>query len=1017
MIRYLISRPIGTCVVTLTLVALGIIATFYLPVSLLPDVPVPEITIQASYPSADAGQIQQIIATPIRNQMLQLNKLEDLDAISTDGQVTIKLRFDYRADMNLAYLEAHEKIDMLMETFPRNMIRPRVIKASAGDIPIFQLNVAYQDNGGDFLQLSNFCENILKRRLEQLPEIALVDITGLAKAQVVIKPDKLLLQSGVISLNTLAALIENQAGDQGSIVIKDGPYEYGISFEATLRRIADIENLYVKVGGDNPRLIRLGDISETYVKEQEQGGLYVFNKRRAIAMAIVKQSDAQLLLLKPKISTLIENLKVEYPNLIFTISQDQTRLLELSISNLLNSLIAGAILSFVMILFFMKDKRNTLLIALTIPVSLSVTLLGFYILGISINVVSLAGLLLGIGEIIDSSIIIIESIQERLQQDGTDECSLIDACVGGTQEVANPLLTAVLTNSVVYLPLLFLSGIAGALFYDQAIAVTLALGVSLITSYTLIPVIYFQIFKNVDTRISKPTKALRISENVYNTIFRVTFKKTAWVTLFWLVLISGGIWCAQSIDKKGMPNITRTELEVYIHWNEQITTKESTERLKSTLEDLPVDSRMEGVYIGQQQFIFNSRLQQSRSEARIVFQVNSVDSYNSLSSAIEQYFQDKYPQAAIETRPAMNVFEQLFQTQEPPLRIQLYGTNNNVPPSMEVIDRTCSLLRENNISLSRPPRRQKIRLHLLNSTLLLYDVDRDEIIRVLKANLQDANVGLLHSEQQQIPIMLGSEINFSGLSELLDQTFVANRQGSMIPVKNLIRDTRVLDFSSYHMSKDGIYISLTPNVDNTDIEAITHTVKNLMSSNTELTAQFAGSYYRNLSYIEDLQKIVAVALLILFFILAAQFESLVQPLLVLMTILFGLSGAILMLYLSGNSINIMSIIGMVVLIGLLDNDSILKIDLMNRNRDRYSLIETIRLGGKARLQSQLMTVLTTVLGLLPVLWSTGLGAELQKPLALAVIGGMLSGILISWTFIPLTYFLLYKISSSRKLNG
>jgi multidrug efflux pump subunit AcrB len=177
---------------------------------------------------------------------------------------------------------------------------------------------------------------------------------------------------------------------------------------------------------------------------------------------------------------------------------------------------------------------------------------------------------------------------------------------------------------------------------------------------------------------------------------------------------------------------------------------------------------------------------------------------------------------------------------------------------------------------------------------------------------------------------------------------------------------------------------------------------------SSLTFRFDGSYFRNISYIQELVSIILVAIGMLFFILAAQFESLKQPLIILLTILFGITGALLCLYLAGNSLNIMSAIGLIVLIGLLDNDSILKLDTMNRSRNKISLTEAIRLGGQKRLQSQLMTFLTTVLALLPLLWSSGLGAELQRPLALAIIGGMPLGVLISWTFIPLTYFWLYK---------
>ncbi|WP_025764393.1 efflux RND transporter permease subunit [Dyadobacter tibetensis] len=1009
MVRYLIYRPIGTCVVALTLVVLGIIVTRLLPVSLLPDIPVPEITVQASYPNADARQIQQIIAQPLRNQLLQLNHLDDLEAISNDGQVIIKLRFDYDTDVSLAYLEANEKIDILMESLPRDMQRPRVIKAGAGDIPVFQLNVQYKDDSSDFLELSNFCENVLKRRLEQLQEISFVDMTGLAMAVVLVQPNISSLQQTGATLNDLSELIRKQSGELGNVIIKDGPYEYSISFEASLRNTRDIENLYFKIGKENPRLIRLGDVAKISIQEQKPTGLYTFNGKRAIGMAVIKQNEAQLLRLRETMNSLVKTFEKDYPQLDFKISQDQTELLDLSISNLISSLITGALLSFVMILFFMKDKRILLLIGLVIPISLTITLLGFFVFGISINIVSLAGLVLGIGEIIDSAIIIIENIEQHLErQQEIGAVSISDACIHGAEEVIKPLFTSVLTNSAVFLPLLFLSGIAGALFFDQAIAVSLALGISLLTSYTFIPVMYFQFFKNTKPAKSLPTAASRMSLKLYNRVFYFAMKHPGIMVSFWVLLTLGSIWVVKHIDKRGMPAISRTELETYVNWNEPVSPQESDRRLISIINKLDVKPLETGLFVGQQQFLLNNRLHQSSTEALVIAKVNSPAAFDSLDLAISKSIQQDYPSAVYETRPALNVFEQLFQTAESPLRILLSGRHSQLSPTLAMVDSTNKLLAKNGIIVQAPPRRERIQLHVQTDKLLLYNVDAEQVIKVLRMQLNNENIGILRSDQQQIPIFLGNQTSPLGLQDLLNKSFVTNRDGQYISLKEFLNYTKSVDFAALYMGKDGSYVPLEPEVKNENVPALRTKVENLLSSVEMLSSQFTGSYYRNLSYIEDLAGIILIAVGMLFFILAAQFESLQQPFIVLLTIVFGTTGALVSLYLAGNGLNIMSAIGLIVLIGLLDNDSILKIDTMNRTRDTLSLMETIRKGGEKRLQSQLMTLLTTVLGLLPILWSSGLGAELQKPLALAVIGGMLLGVLISWTFIPLTYYWLEK---------
>ena len=488
---------------------------------------------------------------------------------------------------------------------------------------------------------------------------------------------------------------------------------------------------------------------------------------------------------------------------------------------------------------------------------------------------------------------------------------------------------------------------------------------------------------------------------------------------FWILMIISCVWVAKHIEKIGMPTISRTELETYINWNEPISPEESNRRLIGIMEKLNIKLLHTGLFVGQQQFLLNNRLHQSPTEALLIAKVNSPAAFDSLNSEISNILHSNYPGVVYETRPALNVFEQLFQTAEPSLRILLSASNSQAAPSLALIESTNKLLKENGIHTKMPPSRERIQIHILTDKLLIYNVDSGELIKMLRMQLNDENIGMLRSDHHQVSIFLGSKSTSVNLQELINTSFVVSRDGHFIPAKALLHYSRSVDFASLHMGKDGSYVPLEPKVKNGNVPALRAKLESILSRGSLISTRFTGSYYRNLSYIEDLTGIILIAITMLFFILAAQFESLQQPFIVLLTIIFGVTGALIFLYLAGSSLNIMSAIGLIVLIGLLNNDSILKIDTMNRHRDDPFLMESIRKGGEKRLQSQLMTFFTTVLGLLPILWSSGLGAELQKPLALTVIGGMFVGVFISWTFIPLMYYWLekYQISNkSKRLN-
>ncbi|OIN59485.1 efflux RND transporter permease subunit [Arsenicibacter rosenii] len=1034
MTRYLLHRPIAVCTVTLVLVVLGILALRQLPVSLLPDIPIPEITVQVSYPAASARELQRSIELPLRNQLLQVNHLDDIQSAVQDGQATITLRFDYGTNIRLAYLETNEKIDALLSRLPRDLERPKVIRAGAGDLPVFTLNVwPKAGKPQDFPALSDFCENVLKRRIEQLTDVALVDATGLAQPEAVVQADPGKLAALGLTDRQLADLLKQANLQPGNFTVREGPYQYSVRFGSVLQTRQDIENLYIPVGGtaggsnaaltdprvsyfaDNVqqsgnaqtaaprRLLALRDVATVSIREQPQKGVYVFNGQRTVGMAIIKQSDAQLLHLRRELDKLLRQFQTDYPDMSFALSQDQTELLDLSISNLVSNLLTGALLTFVMVFFFLRDRRLPLLIGLVLPVSLAVTFLGFYGLGLSINIVSLAGLVLGVGEIIDSAIIIIETIEESREAGASIE----EACVTGTEEVIRPLFTSVLTNSAVFLPLLLLSGLAGALFFDQAVSVSLALGVSLLCSYTLVPVLYYLMYRNRRAHperqgiavpdeearqlsFSQETRVMRWLAAAYNFLFRAAFRFKGSLLACMVLLLAGAVWMSGQIGKQGMPAVSRTESEVAIDWNEPLTVAENQRRVTTLLGLLKTRPDYVSAFIGQQQFVINRMgLQQTENETLLSIQLPSVQAYETLNHEIAQTMRRLYPDAVCRIKPAANVFEQLFTTNEPAARLKLYNTRSAeaIPADdAERIRRTMGQGRGVGY-------RQRLTVRLLPDRLLLYDVDDEVVIQALKTAFNNNQVTTLLYDQRQLPLVL------SGSGPVDWQTaFVNNRQKQPVPLRQLIDITPTVDYKTLFADKEGVFVPI-------DFDALP-TLK--LPDEPNVLMVWSGRYVRDRQYLTELGWIVCIAIALLFCILTAQFESLQQPLIVMLTIMLGLAGAVWALYLADDSLNVMSAIGMVVLIGLLDNDSILKIDTMNKGRAAHGLMEAIRLAGLRRLKSQMMTFLTTVLGLLPVLFSGGLGAELQRPLALSVIGGMCVGVLISWTVIPLLYWFLER---------
>ncbi len=996
MVKFLIHRPIAVLVTTFSLVILGIIVFRKLPVSLLPDIAVPEISVQVSYLASSAKELNQTITKPLINQLLQVNHLQDITAESRDGYVLLKLRFDFGSNIDLAYIETNEKIDAIIGNLPRNLSRPIVIKAGASDLPVFNINVCNTQNAS-FLELSEFCENVLKRRLEQSKQVALVDVSGLSKAQVSVVPKKEVLQSLGISNADLSSIIQDNNIELGNFVVKDGQYQYNIRFSSVLKTVSDIEQIYLRKGA---RVFQLKDLAIVKIEEQVLQGQYMYNGRRAVCMAIIKQADAQLLDLEKELQSQLTQYKKDYPNLSFSVSQDQTELLKLSISNLIGNILFGGFCTLVMIFFFMNDLKKPVLIGLILPISLVITFLSFYLFNISINIVSLAGIVLGVGEIIDSAIIVIENIEDK-RESGSD---LQNACIDGTQEVIVPLFTSILTNAAVFLPLIFLSGLAGALFFDQAIAVSLSLAISLLCSYTLVPVLYFLFYKKQSHFDSKNTFLANKIEQLYNWFFELVFNnKKSFFIIFILILLSV-IPLFTYTTKQGMPKISHTELEAGIDWNEPISVQENERRVTTILNELDNKPIYTSSFIGQQQFILNNDLKQTQNESQINIKVISQRDFDIVSLAIRKTLTTKYPNAKLEINPSKNIFELLFNSNMAPLSVKIKSNQSSEVPSSTTVSEIHKLLFQSNAKTDVPPIQNRLYITIDKEKLLLYNVDYQQIYQLLKTIFNENIIGNLKAENKYIPIQITSVSEKT--NNELNTALVKTKDGNNISLNQLITINTDTDYKTYFQGKEGNYYPF--NFYNQNVSDLKINISNILKNYPNIEFSFSGATENNSKLINEIFMILLVAIGLLYFILTAQFESFTQPLVVMSTILFGLTGAVFLLWICGSSINIMSLTGMIVLIGILDNDSILKIDTMNKSKKTMGLKEAIKAAGKKRLKSQIMTFLTTILGLLPVLFSDGLGSELQKPLVLSIIGGMCLGIIISWSFIPLVYFWLNK---------
>ena len=390
MIRFLLQRPIAVLMAFTACFIVGLVTYFTIPVSLLPDIAIPEITVQISGQNTSARELENTVVKPVRLQLMQVAGLRDIHSETRDGAGIIRLSFDFGTNTDLAFIEVNEKIDAAMNYLPREVERPRVVKASATDIPVFCLNLTLKtiENDEAFLDLCQFAETVIKRRIEQLPEVAMVDITGILGRQLQIVPDMKLLDMADITLNDLESALSANNIEPGSMTVRDGYYEYNIKFSTLLRTPEDVQNIYIR---KNDRIFQIKDLAKVAVVPEKETGLSLANGERAVTLAVIKQADENMDNMKEALAEVTDYFKSIYPDIEFTITRNQTELLDYTISNLKQNLSLGFLFICIVAILFLGDVKSPAVIGLSMVVSIIISFLFFYLFNMSLNIISLSG--------------------------------------------------------------------------------------------------------------------------------------------------------------------------------------------------------------------------------------------------------------------------------------------------------------------------------------------------------------------------------------------------------------------------------------------------------------------------------------------------------------------------------------------------------------------------------------------------------------------------------------------------
>jgi len=995
---FLIRRPIAVIMAFLAFCVIGLVTYLSLPVSLLPDIAIPQITVQASDGNLSAREMENSVIGPVRKQLLQVNGLDEIRSEVRDGVGTITMRLKFGTNTDYAYIEVNEKIDAAMNYMPHGTTRPKAIKASATDIPVFYLNIALKDENGthqQFLEMCSAAENIIRRRIEQLPEVAMADMTGVPSQCLMITPDEALMRSYGLSISDIENALTNNNVEAGSMRVKDGVYEYTVKVSTLLHDRADVENIYMQCG---ERYIQLKDISKVEIKTKDEQGMSLADGKRVVTLAVIKQADEGMDAMKKRIGDIMWQFEHQFPNLSFSISRNQTELLDYTISNLKQNLMIGFVLIIIVAIFFMGGVRSSLVIGISMIASVVIVFIPFYVAGKSLNIISLSGLILVVGMMIDNALIVSENIAQWRRRGYTLRVS----CVRATREMMTPLLSSSLTTVAVFVPLVFVQGMAGAIFSDQAFAITAGLGVSYVVGIILLPILYRQ-FASREQKADKG--GLAVVSDFYDKGFDYVVKRQRLIMTLALLMLPVCWLMFSLIGKSRMPAIDYKELTARIEWNGEVNTEENRLRTESLFAATKESAEEQCAYVGVQSYIVEASNDMSQTEAELYWRVASTDSVEVVMNKALSWMAVNHPSSSITFAPPMTIFEKIFDTSEPDVIAQISSKGKELNSNeIRAIEKRVVESAESGQATALTFKNVK-NIVIDRKALEIYGVSINQVKQLIENSVSGSLVTTLHSYNSYMPVCIsGSEHSIDDL--LANGNIVVTDNGgkkSEIPLRQLVEEKTSEELKVITAGKEGEYIPICfYNVANGD--ALCSSVRQALVDNPNIDVSFSGSFYGNKKMMKQLIVILVISLLLMYFILCAQFESFLQPLVVLAEIPIDTAFALVVLWLCGHTLNLMSGIGIIVSCGIIVNDSIIKIDTINELRKAgMPMMQAIHTAGRRRLRAIIMTSLTTIGAMLPILFTNDMGSELQQPLAIAMIATMVIGTLVSLFVIPLVY--------------
>ena len=1026
-----VKRPVTILMLVFIIVILGFVSFTRIPLDLYPEMEFPYAVISTTYNGAGPQEIENLITGPIEQSVSTVQNLETLQSVSSEGSSLVILQFKYGVNMDQAALDLREKIDMVKGAFPDGTNSPMVFKANMDSMPMLTLSLSSESLS--MSELQTLAEDTVKPRLERAEGVASVSVTGGVEDIIEIRTKNEKLSGYGISIGYLSNILRSENVSQPGGTVKKGTQELTIKTTGEFSSLAEIEQMLIPLPTGST--VQLKDLADIELKPDQQTTISKADGNPAINIAIQKRSDSNTVKVSEAAQAGIAQIQGELNGVKITVVHDSAEYIKASLKSVTEHGVVGALLAVLLLYIFLRNVRSTLIIATSIPISIIATFCLLYFSNITINMMTLGGLMLGIGRLVDDSIVVLENIY-RFRQNGY---SRIDAAIKGSSEVIVAVMASTLTTVAVFLPIVFVQGLVSTFFRQFALTIAFSLGASLVVSMTVVPMLaskFLKVGRNeqaldgqeekqkgffrapafVEKAHDKFDQGYKALQQSYKGLLNWSLSHRLRVFIITTVILFVSIPSVLVVGTEFIPALDEGMINIGVTLPDGAKVDNTValmEKIEKKIADIPEITSifMDAGSSGQMSL---GGAQGNRGSYTVKLQplAERKRGVTEIADEIRNRIVD-IPGAKISVSASQSMM-----TGGDPISITLKGedldTLKKIGDDFVNIIKTVPGTRE--VKSSYEDGIPEVGISVNRQAATQYGLTAGQIASAVKTTVSGATATQFKYEGTQIDVKIKGDDTFKQNIQALEQIPISTNLGYAVTLGEVADISVSRGPVSINRDNQVRTISITGQLNGRDVGSVSKDITAALSGYKlpdKYSYQMGGQQKEITDALSQLFLALGLAVILVYMVMASQFESLIHPFVIMFSMPIGFAGAFLGLFFTGKPLGVMSVIGMIMLAGIVVSNAIVLVDYINTRRRAFheDVREAILNAGPVRLRPILMTTLATVLAMLPLSLGIGEGSEMQAPMAIVVIFGLSFSTIVTLVLIPVMYSLAEELKS------